>query len=74
MPAGGGLRLSGSCQPSGDAVQGSGRQVGPPSLYASAVRQDLTRVLEQDDTVAEQAPALLRMARDYVRGVTVGSR
>jgi hypothetical protein len=37
----------------------------------SAVRQQLAGVVEQDDTVAQQAPALLRVAGDRVSGLAV---
>ena len=60
--------ISGSA---GDPVQRGCGQVGPAGLDAVAVRQDLAAVLEQHDTVAEQAPALLRVADQYVRGVPV---
>ena len=38
----------------------------------AAVRQQLAGVLEQDDAVAQQAPALLRVAGDRVSGLAVG--
>ena len=38
----------------------------------AAVGQQLAGVLEEEDAVAEQAPALLRVAGDRVRGLTVG--
>ncbi|HZB49076.1 MAG TPA: hypothetical protein VE547_08285, partial [Mycobacteriales bacterium] len=54
---------------------GSGREGvpggAPVGLDAAAVGQQLAGVLERDHTVAEQAPALLRKARDRSGGLTV---
>ena len=66
MPEGGGV-LSGS------PVQCGGGQVGSSGVYTQPVRQDLAGVFEQDHSVAQQAPALFRMARDDVRGAAVES-
>src|SRR5688572_12011052 len=41
-------------------------------LDATAVRQQLTRVVEHDDAVAEKAPPLLGERGDDARGVVVG--
>ena len=58
---------------SGDPVQRGGGQVRAPGVHAMPVGQDLTAVFEEHDAVAEQAPALLRMAGDDMRGVPVGT-
>jgi len=42
-------------------------------LHAAAVGQQLAGVLEDDDAVAEQAPALLGVARDHPGRVVVHS-
>jgi hypothetical protein len=47
---------------------------GTVGRYGAAVRQQLTSVIERDDTVAEQAPSLLRVSGDDFRGVVVGFR
>lgn len=36
------------------------------------VREQIAGIIEADDAVAQQAPALLRVTRDDVRGVAVG--
>lgn len=53
-------------------ARGAVRQSWTTRCYATAVRQDLACVLEEDDAVAQQAPPLLGMAGDDVRGVAVG--
>jgi hypothetical protein len=40
-------------------------------LYAAAVRHEFAGVLEYDHAVAEQAPALLRVARDDTGSLVV---
>jgi len=52
-------------------VQGGGGELSTPGVSAVPVRQDLAGVVEQDDTVAQQAPALLGMAGNDLGGVTV---
>ena len=56
---------------SGDAVQCGGGEFGPARVEAGAVRQDLAAVLEEHDPVAQQAPALLRVAGNHVGRIPV---
>jgi hypothetical protein len=48
-----------------------GEQLGAPRRDAPAVRKELAGVLEEDDAVAQKAPALLRMRGEDVRGIAV---
>ena len=46
---------------------------GPVRVDHSAVGEELTRVVEEEHAIAQEAPALLGMKRDGVRGLPVGS-
>jgi hypothetical protein len=49
--------------------QGDLLRAGPPD---PAVGEDLTQVVEQDDAVAEKAPALVGVGHDHFGGIVVG--
>ena len=73
MPA---LASSGLTLPGGELVDFSGRHAlldvnRPARRNRAAVRQQLARVVEQDDAVAEQAPSLLGVTGDGAGRVTV---
>ena len=69
---GGALVLAGSsCVVAGRRLSG-GVVVGATRADDLAVGQQLAEVLEDDDAVAQQAPALFRMRRDDACGVMVG--
>ena len=55
----------------GAAVRRGHQQLGAAGAAAGAVGQQLAEVLEQDDAVAQQAPALLGVRDEHVRGVAV---
>lgn len=65
------LRSCQSVSQLGDGGEGRARRT--VRLDDAPVRQDLAGVLEDDDTVAQQAPALARMRGDHVSCVVVGS-
>jgi hypothetical protein len=48
-------------------------RLGAVRVDHAPVREDLAGVVEDDDAVAEQVPALLRMTGDGERGVAVRS-
>ena len=52
----------------------AGEQIAAAGRHALTVRQKLARVFEQDDAVAEQAPALLGVTDNGVRRFAVRSR
>jgi hypothetical protein len=54
------------------AGSGGGSGVGPVRRDDAAVGEQFSGVLEEEDAVAEQAPTLLGVARDNVRGLTIG--
>jgi hypothetical protein len=53
------------------AVRGAGEQITPSDLDALPVRQQLAGVVEEHDTVAQQAPPLLGVSHDDVCSVAV---
>ncbi|HEY3629484.1 MAG TPA: hypothetical protein VGL21_01240 [Jatrophihabitantaceae bacterium] len=52
-------------------MRGGGEQLSAARRDAPAVRKQLTGVLEQDDAVAQKAPALLRMRGEDMRSISV---
>jgi hypothetical protein len=50
-----------------------GVRLGTVRVDHATVREELAGVIEHDDAVAEQVPALFRVTGDGKRGVAVGS-